>query len=70
MLKVLKKEVTRSEDQLETNCFIITPSVTQRNLIREILQNKKQASPSLAKINAHLAVHTISDAEAIGTKAD
>jgi len=70
MLKVLKKEVEWSVDKTETNCTIITPSITQRNLMREILSTKKQASSSFAKINAVGSVQSIGDAEAIGIRAN
>ena len=64
MLKLLKNEVD------ENNCTILTSSITQRNLMREILQSKKQASPVFDKINTESCVLSLSEQEAIGVKSN
>ena len=51
-----------------SNCFILTNSDTQRNLMREILNGKKQASKEFDSLDANSTVLSLPEYEAVGVE--
>jgi hypothetical protein len=69
MIKALEgNEIEWSKDKAKTNFKLLAPTVTQRNLIREILGEKKNVSKITSSVDVSNTVLCLSEYEAAGVE--
>ena len=67
MIKALEgNELEWSKDKTKTNFKILAPTETQRNLMREILENKKNVSKITSSVDINYTIMSLSEYEAAG----